>query len=750
MSSGTFDDWVAEISRAAPAEAARLLNEAFTTTAENSLEFLDQAVIGLLAKRTGDGLLGYVSLDALRGLSSRIISRLESAGPESSRELQRDAWGLLDVLRRNGVLRRIAEPGIVDEWAETILRLVESSHFTFGRLFRERVSRYAERTLFRLPGNGGKRTLSWRETSERVTEIERGLVALTIQDGTEDRPVALLSENRLEVALLDMACLGGGIVNVMIPANATDKDVAYILGHAGVGTVIASTREQMQKVLLHRDNLPGLRRAIALDRIAASAPDVLRFDELLKLAGRVPLPDVERRRDGVRIDDLATVMYTSGTTGMPKGIMFSQRNIVYKRFARALALPEIGEDDRFLCYLPLFHTFGRFLELAACVFWGSTYCFAESPAIDTLIRQMGEVKPTVFVSIPMKWMQLYERVRQEVDVELADDTSIREGIRRVTGGHLRWGLSAAGYLDPDIFRFFQRHGIELMSGFGMTEATGGITMTPPGRYKEGSLGRALPGVALRFADDGELKIRGPYVMMGYLDPPDKEASFDEDGWLATGDIMEKDEDDFIRLVDRKKEIYKNIKGQTIAPQKIENLFRDFDSVGRIFLVGDHRHYNTALIYPNPEFQELDFGALSREEKKAHFRSLVVSANSFVEPFERIVDFAVIDRDFEAGHGELTPKGTFKRKVIEDNFKEIIELLYRRTTMTVGDVKVTVPNWLFQKLGITTSNLHILSDSLRLTTTGTSLTLRKHGGDETQVGSVLYRSGAGSVRPERTA
>ncbi len=551
----------------------------------------------MLAERTADGLLGHLSLEVLRGLSSRVVSRLESDGAESNREQQREAWRLLDVLRRNTVLRRIADPGCVDEWAKTILRLVESSHFTFGRLFRERATGYGARILFQLPGNGGKRTLSWRETAERVDETTRGLLAVLKDVDVEDRPVAILSENRLEVALLDLACLTGGIVNVMIPSNATDRDVAYILGHAGVGAVVASTREQMQKVLLNRDNMPELRRAIALDRGAVSAGDILHFDELLERAEKVPMEDLERRREGVRIDDLATMMYTSGTTGMPKGIMFSHRNIVYKRFARALALPEIGEEDRFLCYLPLFHTFGRFLELAACVFWGSTYCFAENPAIDTLVRQMGEVKPTVFISIPMKWMQLYERIRQEVDVELADDGSILEAIRRVTGGRLRWGLSAAGYLDPDIFRFFQRHGIELMSGFGMTEATGGITMTPPGGYKEGSLGKALPGIELRFAEDGELKVRGPYVMMGYLDPPEGEASFDESGWLATGDIMEKDDDGFIRLVDRKKEIYKNVKGQTIAPQKIENLFRDFDSVGRIFLVGDHRHYNTALIYP---------------------------------------------------------------------------------------------------------------------------------------------------------
>ncbi len=144
----------------------------------------------------------------------------------------------------------------------------------------------------------------------------------------------------------------------------------------------------------------------------------------------------------------------------------------------------------------------------------------------------------------------------------------------------------------------------------MTEATGGITMTPPGRYRDDSLGLPLPGIEVRLADDGELLIRGPYVMLGHLDPPPGEDPFDDEGWLHTGDLMEQDSDGYFRIVDRKKEIYKNVQGQTIAPQRIENLFRDFESVGRVFLVGDHREYNTALIYPNPDYAELDLARLS--------------------------------------------------------------------------------------------------------------------------------------------
>jgi long-chain acyl-CoA synthetase len=546
------------------------------------------------------------------------------------------------------------------------------------------------------------------------------------------------------MALVDLACLTSGIVNVMVPATATETDVAFILDHARVGALVVSDAEQLQKVLNVRDRLPELGPIIALDASAAGGREVIAFEHLQARSSEVSPTRLAERRSGLKIDDLATVMYTSGTTGVPKGICFTQRNIVFKRFARALALPEIGERDVFLSYLPLFHTFGRFLEMTGSIFWGATYCFAEDPSIETLTRQSRENGASVLISIPMKWMQLYDLVRQAIDIDGASDAETEAALRAIVGPNLRWGLSAAGYLDPEIFRFMQRNGVELMSGFGMTEATGGITMTPPGRYKEESLGPPLPGIEIALAEDGELLIRGPYVMQGYLDPPEGVESFDASGWFHTGDLMERDDDGFIRIVDRKKEIYKNIHGETIAPQKIENLFRDFDSVGRIFLVGDHRPYNSALIYPNPDFDDIDLGSLSPSDLKDHFRSLVVSANSFLAPYERIIDFAIIARDFDAEHGELTPKGTFRRKVIERSFADQIGLLYRRRTFSLGGADIVVPNWLFQALGITTQDLRVEDDRLVLGTYATSLSIRREADDVVRIGSGLYRSKRRSI------
>ncbi|MGD8441456.1 MAG: AMP-binding protein, partial [Holophagae bacterium] len=719
-----------------PVSAAAELTGLLAAGDDEAHDDADARAVRILENRpTGDAIAAHVELEVLRGLADRILARQRPGPPQPDDDRRWEAWSLLDVLRRSPLLVRIAAAGATDQWMDLIEHLIDASHFTFGPLFEQRVAGYGSRTLFERSGSGAAGSVSWHQAAGRVGLIARGLLSLS--DGDEG-PVALLSDNRLELALTDLACLTTGIVNVMIPANATDADVAYILGHCAASTVIVSDAVQLKKIVACRDRVSTLRRVVAFDAAAAGARDVLAFDEMLARASETTPEAIGERRASVGIDDLATVMYTSGTTGRPKGIRFSQRNIVVKRFARALALPEIGDADRFLCYLPLFHTFGRFLELTGTVFWGATYRFADSPSIDSLIRDMRRYRPTVFISIPMKWIQLHERIAKEIDIEAAPDAEVAAALRRVTGGDLRWGLSAAGYLDPEIFRFFQRYGVELMSGFGMTEATGGITMTPPGGYVDDSLGVPLPGIEADLADDGEMVIRGPYVMIGYLDDPDGRPSFDDDGWFHTGDLMRCEADSHFFMVDRKKEIYKNVKGQTIAPQKVENLFRDFDSVGRIFLVGDHRPYNTALIYPNFDFEEVELDSLGPTELKAHYRSLVVSANAFLAPFERIVDFAVIDRDFDADRGELTPKGTYRRTTIERNFADVIKLLYRRTTLSVDGLSVTVPNWLFQAMGITSQELAVDGHRVSLGSVGTPITVRATGDETVLIGSGVYR------------
>ncbi len=693
---------------------------------------IDRELIDALQESLGsDAVLAQVDLGRLAALLERCTARV-AAGDTTDEPYRRLVWDVLDFLRRPAVVQRV-ERSEVPVWADRFLAAVDASHLTVGHLFRHRARAYGSKVLFELPGRGGGKSLTWRDVATRVDTVARGL--MTLESKSPVAPVAILSDNRLEMALTDLACLTSGLVDVMVPANSTETDVGYILRHAKVRTVVVSGREQLHKVQHNREQLPDLQRVISFDPVDEG--DVMAFAHLEKLATKTAPEELARRRQEVRIGDLATVMYTSGTTGTPKGIQFSQRNLVFKRFARGLALPGIGDTDVFLSYLPLFHTFGRYLEMLGSIFWGAKYCFLLDPSVEALVDGMRASRPTVFISVPRKWIQLYEVIAQRADPLEAPDDELRDVTRDVTGGRLRWGLSAAGHLDPEIFKFFQKQGVELHSGFGMSEATGGITMTPAGEYRDNSLGPALPGIELQVADDGELMIRGPYVMIGYLDPPDGSPSFDADGWFHTGDLVDMDGEGHIRLVDRKKEIYKNIKGQTIAPQRIENLFREFESVGRAFLVGDHKPYNTLLIHPNPSYKELDFASMPADDVRDHFRSLIVSVNKFVAPFERIVDFALVDRDLEADRGELTPKGTPKRKTVVENFADVIAALYHRTRFQVGGVELTLPNWLFQTLGLTAQDVRVHDDRIALPSIGTSMTVRRLDETVVRIGTVTY-------------
>ncbi len=721
------------------ADAVAVLGAALETAGRDesveNAEAVDRGVLEALRDAPHrDLILERLDLDALAALAARLARRL--APDEETQDLgaREAAWDLLDVVRRPAVLRRIDAAGEVDAWADRILALIDRSHLTMATVLDRRAREYGARVLFEIPTPGRPRSVTWRQTAARVDALARGLLAVSA--GGAPR-IAILSENRLEMALADLACQAAGLVSVMIPAQATEQDVEFMLRQSEAAIAIAGGREILATLRRLTDRLPSLKHVVAMDA-GLAGHGVLALDEIAERAGETPAGAFARRRLAVRVQDLTTIMYTSGTTGTPKGIRFSQRNVIFKRFARALALPEIGEDDVFLCYLPLFHTFGRYLEMYGCIFWGATYVFLDSPSVEALVGGMRRWRPTVFISVPKKWIQLHEAIAQEADPDRASDEDVGIAVRRVTGGRLRWGLSAAGRLDAEIFRFFQAHGVALMSGFGMTEATGGITMTRPGRYKDDSLGPALPGIALRVDADGELAVRGPYVMIGHVQAPEGERTLDADGWFSTGDMMELDADGHIRLVDRKKEIYKNVKGETIAPARIESFFREFASVGRVFLVGDHREYNTALIWPNPDAKDLDFAAMSADERKSHFRSIVSSVNAFLAPFERIVDFALLPRDLSAEEGELTPKGTPRRKTVESHFAETIRLLYRRARLTVGGLEIVFPNWLFQALGLTAQDLRLEPERIALPTRGTALTVRRLQSGVALVGSCVYR------------
>src|SRR5512133_280816 len=404
-------------------------------------------------------------------------------------------------------------------------------------------------------------------------------------------------------------------------------------------------------------------------------------------------------------------MFPSGAVGRPKGIIFTHENLVSKRLCRAFALPRVGEGDVFLAYLPLYHTFGRWLELAGSLWWGGTYVFARSTAQASLIEDFKAVRPNVFISLPKKWMDLHDAATLEADSDAPEE--VASHLRALTGGKLRYGISAAGYLDPLVFTTFHRAGSELCSGYGMTEATGGILMTSPGAYVEGSIGKPLPGIDCRRADDGELLIRGVYVSPGYFGSEEvMETGLDAEGWFHTGDLVSLDAEGHFRITGRKKEIYKNRAGQTIAPQRVENLFRDFDAVGQAFLVGDHREYNTLLVWPAYDKQP-SLREKAPDELRELLSALVAAANRFLAPFERVVAFQVLPRALDEEHGELTHKQSFKREVVEKSWRELIEPMYERKhlALAVDGGQLRIPNWVLREMSVLQHEVSMQGDLL---------------------------------------
>lgn len=639
----------------------------------------------------------------------------------------------LNLFRTSSFLQKIYDER---RWDKLIHTLIVKSYYTFDVLFNQRVNQYKKKSLFRIIKDSNTIDYSWQKTSDIVSLYRSSISHILFEIESQNKIVAFLLENSLEMVMLDLACLTSGIVNAMIPANSVSEHISYILNQTKAPILFADDEKQLAKIRSIKKETPFLKTVVMLKGNAAE-DWVISFEEFKAMAS-----DHSIKTDVlIKPDSLATLMYTSGTTGEPKGIMFSHTNIVYKRFCRAMAIPGISDADRYLAFLPLYHTFGRWLEMTGAIFWGAEYCFMENPSVETMIDNMRLVKPSIFISIPKKWIQLYEYITTRIDVEVDDDEKIKEAVVNATGGNLKWGLSAAGFLPPDIFRFLQRYGVELMSGFGMTEATGGITMTPPFQYRENSLGKALPGIEIRLGDDGEILIRGPYVMQNYYDQKFEE-TFDAEGWLATGDVMRMDKDGFIEIIDRKKEIYKNVKGETIAPQKIENLFRDFEFVKQVFLAGDHRPFNTVLIFPDLESEHSPLKNMDEQQRQEYFSTVIVSVNNFLAPFERILDFRIIFRAFDDANGELTPKGTYKRRVIEKNFEEIIQSMYQKDhlSLPLGKYEVKIPNWFLREKGALSRDVFLRDNAILIPKLNSTLLIKNINEAENifQIGNFSYR------------
>jgi long-chain acyl-CoA synthetase len=581
---------------------------------------------------------------------------------------------------------------------------------TVTRLWRDAIAAGRTFPAYLVQHEGGWREVSWREAAERVDDYANGLLALGVRKGDA---FAIIAQTTLDWTLFDLALTQIGAVGVPIYANSSARDAAYILAHSESIGVLCEDDEQLGKVNEHRDELPRLEHALTYADLGGLAARGRAY------AARHPAALAEAR-EAVAEDDLFTIIYTSGTTGPPKGCMISHRN-EYAMVTVADDLDGLTEPgDVMLLYLPLAHNFGRLMSLSG-PYRGFTIALLPDPL--QAAQALEQVRPTVFPSVPRVFEKVHTAVLAKFDeasgarrklitwaLDVGREVSrlrqageplprglavrhsladrlVYSKIKQRLGGRLRIALSGGAPLAREIIEFFHAIDILIVEAYGLTECTSGATANSPGRYRFGTVGPALPGFELKLAGDGELLIRSETVFQGYFKDPDATAEvLSADGWLRSGDIATIDEDGFVTITDRKKDILVTAGGKNVAPQNLENDLKTSRWISQALVVGDRRPYVAALVTLDPVeigkwaaeqgVETDDPAALAEDERvRALIQSVVDDVNAERSRFEQLKRFAILPRDFTMDAGEVTPTLKLKRRVVQEHFADAIEQLY---------------------------------------------------------------------------
>jgi long-chain acyl-CoA synthetase len=560
--------------------------------------------------------------------------------------------------------------------------------------------------------------IGYRELAELVQNLSIGLQELGLRRG--DR-VAILSENRPEWAITDYACLAARCADVPIYPTLPARQAEYILRDSGAVAVLVSNAAQLEKVLSIRGRLPALGHVIAMDA-ELTGPGVVSFEQVLERgrAARDRHPDWRSTALEAARDDLATLIYTSGTTGDPKGVMLSHGNIA-SNVTTCVDLFSFTAEDECLSFLPLSHIFERMFGHYCMFHAGVVINYAES--IDTVPANMMEIRPHCMASVPRLYEKIYARVLDNVRTSSAlrkrifawgrqvgerwaeatiegrpvpaglrlqralADRLVFAKLRARTGGRIRFFISGGAPLSPDIARFFYAAGLPILEGYGLTETSPVMAVNTFQNHRLGTVGKAIPGVEIRIAPDGEIVTRGPNVMCGYFKKPEATAeAIDEEGWFHTGDIGRIDADGFLSITDRKKDLIVTSGGKNIAPQPIENLAKTSKFVSTAVMIGDRRPFPIMLVVPNaaqvkgwavhkgmPD-GELDQLLEIPEVRQKIEREVRMTLRDLAQ-FEMPKKLLLLPKEFSVETGELTPTLKVRRRIVEERHRKAIEALY---------------------------------------------------------------------------
>ena len=581
-------------------------------------------------------------------------------------------------------------------------------------MFLEQAGRHGDKPFLWAKREGRYRPVSWAQAARDVRQLALGLRSLGIDRG--DR-VALVSENRPEWIIADLAIMSAGAITVPAYVTNTIEDHRHILANSGARAVIVSKPNLSARVLAAANQVETVHTVIAIESAMgqASAVDLLAWDAMLGYVPDGP-DDIDETIAAIEPDDIACLIYTSGTGGTPKGVMTTHRNILAncRGAHRVLATLGLG-DEVFLSFLPLSHSYEHTAGGMFPISIGAQIYFAEGA--ETLAANMLEARPTIMTAVPRLYETLHQRIRLGVERKnglarrmfdqavtigqkrfsspppslrerLFDpvlDRVVRAKMRKRFGGRLKAMVSGGAPLNPEIGRFFLALGVTLLQGYGQTEAGPVITCNPPSHIKIDTVGPALDGVRLGIADDGEILVAGDNVMKGYWNDAEATAQALREGWLYTGDVGVIDEDGYLRITDRKRDFIKSSGGEMISPARIEGYLCLEREIAQVMVFGDRHPYLVAVVVPDPDFvagyaakdSPAPLAALAADSgfNKA-IGAAVARVNHALQPSERVRRFVIATEPFTIANGQMTPTLKIKRHAICEAYGAALDALYQ--------------------------------------------------------------------------
>ena len=574
-------------------------------------------------------------------------------------------------------------------------------------MFFDQARRYGDKPFLWAKREGSYRAISWREAAAQVEGLARGLRALGLNRG--DR-VALVSENRPEWVIADLAIISAGAITV--PAYTTHQvdDHRYLLANSGARVAIVSTAPLGQRVVRAADQVDSVEHVVMIEPLIggqASSTEVVALDQVTA-RGSDEGGDVLAWIAEIQPNDLACLIYTSGTGGLPKGVMTSHANILANCHGAFYLLELLGlEDEVFLNFLPLSHAYEHTAGMMFPIYIGASIYFAEGA--ETLAANMIEARPTIMTAVPRLYETMHQRLVRMIDrdggwkaklfyravalgekrlenprsltlrervIDRALDKLVRDKMRARFGGRLKAMVSGGAPLNPKIGSFFIALGLRLLQGYGQTEASPVISANRPDRIKVKTVGPPLDGVEVKIAEDGEILVRGAVVMKGYWREPEATAKTLADGWLHTGDVGEIDRDGYILITDRKKDFIKNSGGDMIAPARIEGALTLEPQIAQAMVYGDRRPYLVAVIVPAQDV--LDHAQGDEAALQKTIGAVVARVNHSLANIERVRRFIIARDAFTTANGQMTPTLKIRRHEIRRVYGDALDALYEKT------------------------------------------------------------------------